>query len=877
MGRNSRLILSALLAFAATLPIAAHAAAPPTVTTLTLSSPSVSWHTHVRLTAQVTAGGAPVTEGTVTFCDLSGPYTRCEDSAIVGKAQITRAGAQIEITPAIGTHKYTAIFNGTNAAAASTSAFRTLPVTGLYPTTTAIAATGNPSSYALTATVTGYASQPPVLAGSVSFEDTTANTLLGVVALGTPTFAQSYTAAPGSPVQTGDDPAIAGVGDFNEDGIPDLAVENAGDDTISILLGKGDGTFTFFAQPLITVGTPDCENIDIQSNCAIVVGDFNNDGHADLAVTSGYDNTVTVLEGDGKGSFTPFLGSPIQVGNYPEAIKIGDFNNDGIQDLAVANANDNNISILLGNGDGTFTGASGSPVNTGIGNFPFFIAVADFNNDGNLDLAVVNGRDNSVSFLEGNGDGTFTPFAGSPFIFPNNAGSSPIVAADFNRDGKVDLAVANFNVNNVYILLGNGDGTFTLPAQPPITVGPNPFAMVALDYNGDGYTDLAVANYNYNFSPHPPAGTLTLLIGNGDGSFSSAGATIPVGQLPNDVVTADFNGDGKPDLAIPDSDDTYSTILLNTVTQTATATLDNVVLAGAGTHIVKATYPANTEFAASSATIDLQGLIISTTLTLSANPTQQMVSMPVTFTAQLSPTASMAPTGTVTFYDQSGGGAQLGTAPIGANSQAALTVSFIAAGVHSITASYSGNPIFPASSSNAVSVTIDDLSIVRVGNNNTTILPGTAVAYTLKVNPQVANTFLYAVSFTASGLPAGAIATFSPASLAPGGTAANIIMTVKTATAALNTPSPSPFRGLPLALGLLLPIFGVKAVRRRTRKIPPLLGVTLLAAVSLAAATSLGGCSGAGLFAARKIPYSITVIATEGTVQRSTQVPLGIQ
>ena len=82
----------------------------------------------------MTAGGAPVTEGTVTFCDLSGPYTLCEDSAIVGKAQITSAGAQINITPAIGTHKYTAIFNGTNAAAASTSAFQTLPVTGLYPT-----------------------------------------------------------------------------------------------------------------------------------------------------------------------------------------------------------------------------------------------------------------------------------------------------------------------------------------------------------------------------------------------------------------------------------------------------------------------------------------------------------------------------------------------------------------------------------------------------------------------------------------------------------------------------------------------------------------------------------------------------------------------
>src|SRR5271156_6977028 len=124
MSRNSRL-LPAFLAVAIALPIAVHAAAPPTVTTLTLSSPSVSWHTPVKLTAQVTAGGAPVAAGTVTFCDLSGPYTRCEDSAIVGKAQITGAGAQINIIPAIGTHKYTAIFNGisgTNAAAPSPSA-----------------------------------------------------------------------------------------------------------------------------------------------------------------------------------------------------------------------------------------------------------------------------------------------------------------------------------------------------------------------------------------------------------------------------------------------------------------------------------------------------------------------------------------------------------------------------------------------------------------------------------------------------------------------------------------------------------------------------------------------------------------------------------
>src|ERR1700722_21343 len=124
MSRNSRL-LPALLAVAIALPIAAHAAALPTVTPLPLSSSSVSWHKPVRLTAQVTAGGSPVTGGTVTFCDLSEPYTRCEDSAIVGNAQITGAGAQINIIPTIGAHKYTAIFGGTSAAAGSTSSAQT--------------------------------------------------------------------------------------------------------------------------------------------------------------------------------------------------------------------------------------------------------------------------------------------------------------------------------------------------------------------------------------------------------------------------------------------------------------------------------------------------------------------------------------------------------------------------------------------------------------------------------------------------------------------------------------------------------------------------------------------------------------------------------
>ncbi len=859
----SRLLLTAACSMAT----AAQAAPLPTATTLTLSSSSVASLTEITLTAAVTAGGAPVATGSITFCDLSA-YTRCEDAAVVGRAQLNGMPptATLKYFPGPGFHKYTAMFNGTTAASASASPSQTF---GLYPTTTTIAATGTPSGYDLTATVVGIANHPSVLDGSVTFQDTTDNNLLGIVPLGPPVYAQTITAAQAPPVPTGVSPSIIGVGDFNGDGKPDLAIENAGDNSISIMLGNGDGTFTPAPTSPITAvgGTPPCEIVTLQSNCAIVVGDFNDDGVADLALTSPNDNTVIILKGHGDGSFTPF-GSPIAVGNFPEALKIGDFNNDGIQDLAVANANDNTISILLGNGDGTFKPAIGSPV----GIFPFFLAVADFNGDGIADLAVVNGNDDTVTLLKGNGDGTFAPFPGSPL--PVGDGASPIVAADFNGDGHVDLAVANYTDNNVDIFLGNGDGTFT--SQPAIGVGLNPFSMTALDYNGDGITDLAVGNYHRYTTSLP--GAMTLLIGNGDGTFSQPLAPITVGQYPNDVVTADFNRDGKPDLAIPNSGNANTTILLNTstATQTATATLDDVLLIGAGTHVVEASYPGNTEFAESSATIDLQGLVISTTLTLSANPTEQMITMPVTFTAQLGPSSFIAPTGTVTFYDQSVG-VQLGTAPVSANGQAVLTISSMGPGVHSITASYGGDPIFPPSNSNAVSVKIDELRVLPAANNNTTILPGTTVVYTLQVQPQVATTFLYNVSLAASGLPAGATATFTPATLAAGASMTNVTMTVKTAATAMNEPPPSPFERLPLALGILLPLLGTKAVRKRLRQIPPYLGVALFAVLSLAAVAGLSGCSGAGLFAARKVPYSITVTATEGTVQRTAEVPLAIQ
>jgi hypothetical protein len=862
--------LAALLTVAFALPAVAHAAVS-TVTTLTLSPQStIAAPAAVTLTASVTGGGAQLTTGSITFCNASAAL--CEDAAVVGSAQLTAAGtATLKIIPAIGIHTYNAIFSATATAASSTSTRQTLTVTGLYPTSTAIASTGTSSGYGLTATVVGVANHPPVLAGNVSFNDTTdGNYLLGTAPLGAPAFTQGFTPAAGSPVNTGVNSASVGVGDFNGDGIPDLAVAADGEQNITISLGNGDGTFTAGAK--YHFETNHCISLTGPSNCAVSVGDFNHDGKADLAVTAAGDNTLTILLGNGDGTFAPAAASPITVGNYPVAVKIGAFNGDGLLDLAVANAMDDTVSILLGNGDGTFTAASGSPVSTG--GFPFFLAVADFGN-GHADIAVTNENDSTVSILLGNGDGTFTS---GQTISNFNYNPGPIVVADFNGDGKVDLAVADFtpanlaiNVSYVVVVQGNGDGTFTPFAQSPIAVGFQPFAMVAGDFNQDGNTDLAVANYGDQ--------TLTLLLGDGTGGFAPAGPPTPLGDSPNDLAAADFNGDGTTDLAAPELADNNTTILLYHFYQTATASLANVTIAGTGTHYVDATYPGNTNFAPStSATIPLQGSTVPTSLTLTANPTQQLVTMPVTFTAQLAAVSvqpvSGTPTGTVSFFV---GGVLLGTAAINPAGQAVYTTTGLAEGTDSITASYSGDTGFLPSTSAALSITISDIQVTRSGSTTPIVVPGTTVMYTLKVAPLVASTFLYSVTLSASGLPPGAVATFSPATLSAGGGPTTVTLTVVTANTALNEPPPSPYQRLPLALGLLLPLFGVPGVRRRMRKIPPVLGVLLLAALSLTAVLGLSGCSGAGLFAARKVPYSIAVTATEGTLQRSTSVPLAVQ
>src|SRR5579863_4874192 len=331
-------------------------------------------------------------------------------------------------------------------------------------------------------------------------------------------------------------PTSIAVGDFNGDGRADLAVTNFSDNTVSILLGNGEGTF----QPAVTYAVGNAP-------ASVAVGDVNGDGKLDLAVANYADNTVSVLLGNGDGTFTPAPGAPAKVGIGPIFIALGDFNGDGSLDFATANKGDNSVSVELGHGDGTFPGE----VLMFLGGSPSSLAVGDFNGDGNLDLAVANFSDNSVSVLLGNGNGTFTSASGSPFTV--GSGLYSIAVGDFNGDGNLDLAVMDANNGAVSVLLGNGKGSFAAVSGSPFAVGNAPYSLVVGDFNGDGNLDLAVT-YFY-------ASTVSVLLGVGDGTFSAA-TNFPTDGGHGSVAIGDFNGDGRMDLAVANSDSNDVSILL---------------------------------------------------------------------------------------------------------------------------------------------------------------------------------------------------------------------------------------------------------------------------------------------------------------------------
>ena len=344
---------------------------------------------------------------------------------------------------------------------------------------------------------------------------------------------------------TGSGPVAVATGDFDADGKLDLATANSAGNSVTILLGNGDGSFVVkreFSTGQIPTG--------------IASGDVNGDGKLDLVTCNQGTNTVSILLGIGDGTFGP--STDFATGTGPVAILLADLNGDGVLDVVTANFNANTVSVQLGNGDGTLRPSVDYPTGTG----PSAIVAGDFNNDGKPDLTTANATANSISLLLGNGDGTF----GLKSDFPTEIEPVSLDKGDFRGDSKLDLVAAARVAAVVSLLPGKGDGTF----DPKTDLGTDtePIAVTSADFNADGKLDFLVASSGYHYyyyygsirrGYYVPA--VALLPGNGDGSFKNS-VSFPLPLVPAGMVTGDFNGDGRIDVAIANTGDDRVTVVL---------------------------------------------------------------------------------------------------------------------------------------------------------------------------------------------------------------------------------------------------------------------------------------------------------------------------
>jgi YD repeat-containing protein len=567
----------------------------------------------VTLKASVTSGGLPLTTGTVNFCDANATY--CVDIHIVGTAQLTSAGsASITFVPSGGVHNYKAALVGSLSYLTSASGSSALTV-GPTPTTTTLSTTGGayPLTAAISEPSTLYA-PPTGTVSFVDTSNSNSQLGTAAVCNGYPQSPECNSGAVSQtlifnslssitfPLTAFLDNDLVATGDFNGDGKADMAVFSGGSGTgngsVSVYLSNGDGTFALASGSPITIN-----NFDPYG---AVTGDFNDDGKLDLAVIDTNGNLAMLL-GNGNGTFA--LRSPVFMDCYgPVSVVVADFNRDGKLDLAVpcGNTVPNNtwgIIVLLGGGDGTFSPAFGTPILFNDGSIQAAVA-GDFNGDGIPDLATTSAG--QASILLGNGDGTFTEASGSPITVGNE--NMAIATADFNGDGKADLVVGDFYYGQVDVLWGNGDGTFHSGPKWSVGGGGGANAIVVADFNMDGAPDLAVANQYYGtvsyLSPSAAqtiCGMSSCKVNANTGSPDYEGSWNLNG--PYSVAAGDFNGDGVPDLAavIYGSNSTQSTIdIFGTgLTQTMIAPFSGPSPTGGGIQNVEAVYAGDTNYATS--------------------------------------------------------------------------------------------------------------------------------------------------------------------------------------------------------------------------------------------------------------------------------------
>jgi hypothetical protein len=388
----------------------------------------------------------------------------------------------------------------------------------------------------------------------------------------------------------GTGPAAVAVGDFNGDGRADLAVANSGnpnssdDGSVSILLGNGEGTF--FPSRSFSAG---------KNPWSIGVGDFNHDGDLDLAVQDVGEANVSVLLGNGDGSLRRPVKYSVASSGNPAAIAVADLDGDGNLDLAVTNFRDG-LSILLGNGDGTFQPAVNYSIAKPLGRLVKdtpYLTVGDFNGDKKLDIVVVSETfapteefRGFISVLLGNGDGSFRP----PIATDIGGRSTWIAVGDVNGDGKLDVIVTPlaglFRNIRLMFLPGNGDGTFGAAQDIDPASTRYPFISywnpVLGDFNHDGKLDVAVPVTFLVGSGSPPPPVLRLLLGNGDGTFQGPQDT-KLSASPYALSLEDLNRDGFPDLAVANLENNTISVLINSVNHASFTLAITAAGTGAGT------------------------------------------------------------------------------------------------------------------------------------------------------------------------------------------------------------------------------------------------------------------------------------------------------
>jgi hypothetical protein len=354
-----------------------------------------------------------------------------------------------------------------------------------------------------------------------------------------------FAPAPNSPFKLTNGGHSVAVGDANEDRKPDLLV--CGGTNLTVLLGNGRGGF----EP--ATNTP----IALPHGAGeMAVGDFNRDGHLDWAGAHHDHYDVIVMMGKGNGQFIAAPGSPFvarAAGKKPHthALVAGDVNGDGTIDLVTANNEDDDVSVLVGDGNGRFAHAPQSPFPAGRSPYP--LALADLNGDRKLDIVAPNSAPGvrTLTVLLGDGHGGFRPAPKSPFFISGAAFFATV--ADINGDRKPDLIATHSGSSTITLLLGDGSGDFKPSPASPLEVGNPAWGIVAADLNQDGNPDLAAAGQN----------AVAVLTGDGRGAFRPVkGSPFSAGKGSWRLALADFNADSKLDIVVGNVESDDISVLL---------------------------------------------------------------------------------------------------------------------------------------------------------------------------------------------------------------------------------------------------------------------------------------------------------------------------